>query len=106
MPRGGLAVALAEMAMASGIGATVGEPEGGAPLAAFFGEDQARYLVACTAGNAAKLAEAAAAAGVPLATAGSFGGETVVLGGDAAALAELSQLYRTAFEKSLNLELA
>ncbi|REG35240.1 phosphoribosylformylglycinamidine synthase [Paracoccus versutus] len=99
---GGLALAAFELAEAAGLGVTLDS----AGIAQLFGEDQARYLVACTAGNAAKLAEAAAAAGVPLATAGSFGGETVVLGGDAAPLAELSQLYRTAFEKSLNLELA
>ncbi|MEX0955818.1 MAG: phosphoribosylformylglycinamidine synthase subunit PurL [Rhizobiaceae bacterium] len=42
---GGLAVALAEMAMASGIGATVNEPNDALPIPAFFGEDQARYLV-------------------------------------------------------------
>ena len=42
---GGLAVALAEMAMASGIGATVNQLEGGDPIPQFFGEDQARYLV-------------------------------------------------------------
>ena len=42
---GGLAVALAEMAMASGIGATVNQLEGGDPLPQFFGEDQGRYVV-------------------------------------------------------------
>jgi phosphoribosylformylglycinamidine (FGAM) synthase-like enzyme len=42
---GGLAVALAEMAMASGIGARVNQPEGCLPAAVFFGEDQGRYLV-------------------------------------------------------------
>ena len=42
---GGLAVALAEMAMAAGIGATVSTPEGVDPVAAFFGEDQGRYLL-------------------------------------------------------------
>ena len=41
---GGLAVALAEMAMASGIGAIVRQPDGD-PAAAFFGEDQGRYLL-------------------------------------------------------------
>ncbi len=46
---GGLALALAEMAMASGIGATVGQPEGTDVLAAFFGEDQARYVVTASA---------------------------------------------------------
>ena len=42
---GGLAVGLAEMAMASGIGATVNQLDGGDPIPLFFGEDQGRYLV-------------------------------------------------------------
>ena len=41
---GGLAVGLAEMAMASGIGATVKQLDGD-PIPLFFGEDQGRYLV-------------------------------------------------------------
>lgn len=42
---GGLAVALAEMAMASGIGATIAGLPDIDPIPVFFGEDQARYLV-------------------------------------------------------------
>ena len=50
---GGLAVAAAEMALASGCGATVaGAPKGMAPGAWFFGEDQGRYLLACPAKSA------------------------------------------------------
>lgn len=46
---GGLAVALAEMAIAGGIGATIDLPESDvAPHAFLFGEDQARYLVTTT----------------------------------------------------------
>src|SRR5262249_16611983 len=48
---GGLLVAIAEMAMASGIGAELDR----APLAAhafWFGEDQARYVVTVAAGGA------------------------------------------------------
>ncbi|MCK9551750.1 phosphoribosylformylglycinamidine synthase subunit PurL [Aquamicrobium sp.] len=41
---GGLAVGLAEMAMASGIGAAVDAPPA-EPVSAFFGEDQGRYLL-------------------------------------------------------------
>jgi phosphoribosylformylglycinamidine synthase II len=45
---GGIAVALAEMALAGGLGAIVGESLG-APLAArWFGEDQGRYIVTTT----------------------------------------------------------
>ena len=42
---GGLAVGLAEMAMASGIGATVPGLSDADPVPVFFGEDQGRYLV-------------------------------------------------------------
>ena len=42
---GGLAVAVAEMAMASGIGASIDLPGGADPVAVWFGEDQGRYLV-------------------------------------------------------------
>ena len=42
---GGLGVALAEMAITGGIGATVTDVEGNDPILTFFGEDQGRYLV-------------------------------------------------------------
>ncbi len=42
---GGLALGLAEMALASGIGAKVNQLDGGDPIPLFFGEDQGRYLV-------------------------------------------------------------
>jgi len=42
---GGLGVALAEMAIAGGIGANVTDVEGNDPIRTFFGEDQGRYLV-------------------------------------------------------------
>ena len=60
---GGLLVALAEMAMASGIGAELDRP----PLAAhafWFGEDQARYVVTVKAGVAETVMARARAAGV------------------------------------------
>ena len=43
---GGLAVALAEMALAGGVGATIDALPPGPTHAVLFGEDQARYLVA------------------------------------------------------------
>jgi phosphoribosylformylglycinamidine (FGAM) synthase-like enzyme len=42
---GGLAVALAEMAIASDIGATIPGLTGADPIPVFFGEDQGRYVV-------------------------------------------------------------
>jgi phosphoribosylformylglycinamidine (FGAM) synthase-like enzyme len=77
---GGLLVAVAEMAMASGTGATLLPAPGGVPEHAFwFGEDQARYVLALT--DAAPLLEAARAAGVPASRLGRSGGEALVLAG-------------------------
>jgi len=65
--------------------------------ATLFGEDQARYLVACTFDQAEALMVAAGQAGVAISTVGKFGGDTVSMGGASAPLAELSTIYRTSF---------
>ena len=49
---GGLAVALAEMAMAGGIGASIEASPPLPELGFLFGEDQARYIVTATLENA------------------------------------------------------
>ena len=82
---GGLAVALAEMAMAGGIGASV-EAEGGWSHAFFFGEDQGRYILTAPPAESAAIAEEAKRLNVPLSRIGVTGGETLKLG-DAAPLA-------------------
>ena len=61
-----LAVALAEMAMAGGIGATIETLPAGPAHAVLFGEDQARYLVTVPAGSAEAVRAEIAAAGVPV----------------------------------------
>ena len=94
---GGLALAAFEMAEGAGLGLALETGD----IPTLFGEDQARYLVACDAEGAAALEAAAAAAGVPLARVGRFGGEAIRLGEDSAPLAELSQLYRSAFAAAL-----
>ncbi|HPD93204.1 MAG: phosphoribosylformylglycinamidine synthase subunit PurL [Rhodobacter sp.] len=94
---GGLALAAFEMAEAAGLGLTLDEGETGF----LFGEDQARYLLACGFDQAEALMVAAASAGVPVQTVGRFGGETVSLGGSTAPLRDLSALYRGAFEAAL-----
>ncbi|MEE8227567.1 MAG: phosphoribosylformylglycinamidine synthase subunit PurL [Kiloniellales bacterium] len=79
---GGLAVALAEMALAGGLGASIERPNGDGetlpPLHAWlFGEDQARYIV--TGADGAALVRAAEEAGVPAAVIGATGGEALTL---------------------------
>jgi phosphoribosylformylglycinamidine synthase subunit PurL len=78
---GGLLVAIAEMAMASGIGAELEA----APLPAhgfWFGEDQARYVLAVPARNAAKVATRARGAGIPVRWLGTTGGDALTLAGE------------------------
>jgi phosphoribosylformylglycinamidine synthase II len=78
---GGLIVALAEMAMASGIGAELDR----VPLAAhafWFGEDQARYVVTVKPGVAEKIMARAPAAGVPIRQLGLTGGDALTLQGE------------------------
>ena len=78
---GGLAVSLAEMAMASGIGARLDAVP--APAHAFwFGEDQARYVVTVAAGRAADVMARAQKAGVPLRQLGTTGGNALTLGAE------------------------
>ena len=94
---GGLALAAFEMAEASNLGLTL--DSGDTPEV--FGEDQARYLVACGFDQAEALMSAASAAGVPLTHVGRFGGDQVTIGSSSAPLADLSATYRTAFEDTV-----
>jgi phosphoribosylformylglycinamidine synthase len=75
---GGLLVAIAEMAMGAGIGATLDPAPSGIPAHAFwFGEDQGRYVLAVRDGAA--ILAAAASAGVPARRIGRSGGGDLVL---------------------------
>jgi phosphoribosylformylglycinamidine synthase subunit PurL len=75
---GGILVALAEMAMASRIGAVLEAPHGAIAHAFWFGEDQARYVV--TAKDHAAVEQRAKAASVPITRIGATGGRVIVLG--------------------------
>jgi phosphoribosylformylglycinamidine synthase len=94
---GGLALAAFEMAEGAGLGVALTASD----LPTLFGEDQARYLLACDPAQTSALQAAADVAGVPLAIVGQFGGVAVSLGGSAAPMADLSKLYRTAFARAL-----
>ena len=94
---GGLALAAFEMAAAAGLGVTLDSDN----IATLFGEDQARYLLACSFDQAEALMVAAGQAGVSIAHMGRFGGESVTFGKDSAPLAELDTLYKTAFGRAI-----
>ena len=81
---GGLLVALAEMAMASGIGAMLdAAPEQTLPHAWWFGEDQARYIVTVPVDHLLTVMSKLKAVGVPCAEIGKTGGDALVIEGEA-----------------------
>jgi phosphoribosylformylglycinamidine synthase subunit PurL len=84
LAEGGLSVALAEMAMAGGLGATLAiEPS--IPLHAFlFGEDQARYLLTAAPDSSEAIREAAHAAGIACTVIGWTGGDALTIQGEIA----------------------
>jgi phosphoribosylformylglycinamidine synthase len=82
---GGIALALAEMAMAGNVGAEITAFPEGFPLHAFlFGEDQGRYLIAVDEDVAADILYEAGAIGVPAVTLGITGGDALILPGQQA----------------------
>ncbi len=81
---GGLAVGLAEMAMAGRIGAKIAAPAGASAAHGYwFGEDQARYLLAAAPAEAERIVAEAKAAGVPAVVIGTTGGDALTLGDEA-----------------------
>ena len=76
---GGLAVAAAETALASGVGLAVQAPEGSPAHAALFGEDQGRYLLTVAPDRLDALDEACADEAVAYAVAGRVGGCELLL---------------------------
>jgi phosphoribosylformylglycinamidine synthase len=95
---GGLAVALAEMAMASGVGAIVNLPKDSSPVAASFGEDQGRYLLTATPDTLDALHERAKKADVSMLRIGETGGADLKLGRSRAiSVAELRRAHETWF---------
>jgi phosphoribosylformylglycinamidine synthase len=74
---GGLLVALAEMAIASGIGAILEPPPDIVAHAFWFGEDQARYVI--TTKQSQPVLDRAKTAGVPLIPLGATGGTVLAV---------------------------
>jgi phosphoribosylformylglycinamidine synthase len=81
---GGLAVALAEMAMASGIGATIPGLSGTDPIPVWFGEDQGRYLLTLSidpqSGEWDRICREQEKLGIFAPWIGTTGGDTLKLG--------------------------
>ncbi|HEV2561405.1 MAG TPA: phosphoribosylformylglycinamidine synthase subunit PurL [Rhizomicrobium sp.] len=88
---GGLLVAVTEMAMANGIGASL---ETAANITFLFGEDQARYVLAMPANEAESIIAQARSAGIQSALLGRTGGDRIaVKGAGDIALSELKRAH-------------
>ena len=90
---GGLALAAFEMAEAAGVGVQLDSDD----TATLFGEDQARYLVACNFDQAEALMTEAGKAGVTVSSVGRFTGSVVRMGNSEAPLDGLSVIFRSSF---------
>jgi len=90
---GGLLVAAAELSMANNLGLTLDGAKAIPAHAFWFGEDQARYLIAAAPHEAAQIAAAAETAGVPCGMIGVSGGDAVRAEGLNASVASLRQAH-------------
>ncbi|MEJ6478700.1 MAG: phosphoribosylformylglycinamidine synthase subunit PurL [Octadecabacter sp.] len=94
---GGLALAAFELAEAGNVGVILDDDT----TPHCFGEDQARYLIACSFDKAEALMVAAGQSHVPIATVGRFTGQDVRIGHSQAPLSELAEIYRTGFHAAI-----
>ncbi len=92
---GGLLVAVAEMAMASGIGAALEAPSSLALHGWCFGEDQGRYVLEVAPDDLAAVLEAALAKDVTARVIGTTGGHAVAVGGQSADVEALKTAHES-----------
>jgi len=76
---GGVLTAIAEMAIKSGIGASVGQAEIADAIGFWFGEDQARYVIAAPFTEAENIVAQARAAYIFVAELGKTGGDALTI---------------------------
>ena len=91
---GGLALAAFELAHRSEIGFEIYEES----TAFLFGEDQARYLIACEFDQAESLFVEAGKQNIPIQTVGGFKGDTIIFGNSKSDMASLSSFFTDTFK--------
>jgi phosphoribosylformylglycinamidine synthase len=101
---GGALVAIAEMALAGSLGASISLPTVANPAAVLFGEDQGRMLV--TTRNRDALISRASAAGIFAAPIGTVGGDSVEGPGFRASIADLRTAHEGFFAKLMDSEIS
>lgn len=105
---GGLAVALAEMAMAGGIGLMMPACPLDLPCHAYlFGEDQGRYVIAVDPDTAPDVLYSASSKSIPVTVVGMTGGATLTLPGEETiSVAELNAAHESWLPDYMSGELA
>jgi phosphoribosylformylglycinamidine synthase len=99
---GGLAMAVAEVAIVSGVGATIRYSD----WRHLFSEDPHRFIAAIPADNSQRVRELAAAAGIPAAPIGEFGGAEIVFDRNGVRAAVDLELARRTWDQALTRRLA
>jgi len=87
-----------EMAESHAVGLTVEDGDTGW----FFGEDQARYLLAVSPDRAQDLLKEAKAQNIPARSVGRFGGDALTLGDAKAPMNDLKALFHDSFETAIS----
>ena len=102
---GGLLVAVAEMALKGNIGASIGQASLPDAIPFFFGEDQARYLIAAPFAEAEKIVTEARDAYIPVTELGKTGGDAIIVNDkDKAALSKLRAAHEGWFPRFMSRE--
>ncbi len=102
---GGLLVAVAEMALKGDIGASIGQASLPDAIPFFFGEDQARYLIAAPFAEAEKIVAEARAATIAVTELGKTGGDVLTINDkDRVTLAKLRAAHEGWFPRFMGRE--
>ena len=96
LSEGGLAVALAESAIAGAVGIQVEVPSG-EEYRMLFSESPSRAVVSCRPEHADEVLERALTAGVPAASIGATGGDSLAIGSIGMSLGEATSVFEAGF---------
>jgi len=96
---GGQLVAIAEMAMAGGIGANIHIAQ---DIARAFGEDQGRYLITATHEEAERILTRAPESNISAVAIGETGGDSLVIGDASVEISSLKEIYENSLPDFMN----
>jgi len=99
---GGIAVAIAEMAISGKIGATINIPTQSEEISWLFGEDQGRYIATCTEDDKNIILQEAQDASIHVHAIGRVGGQSIKLNTHEIDISVLAELHESWFPAYMN----